>query len=403
MQPKPDLEPLQPLAAHPLAAAPAAAQGETAEGGAAGAEAEPDPAWGPAYGWGQPREPRWTLDEVRDLLAAYGRTPRRLTAAELPGGWENLNLRLDADGERLVLRRYDVTAPAEARWEIELLRFLTRRGFPTPPLIERLDGQAFATFTGRPAALFAFVEGRHPRWDSLRAAESTTQAIASLHVLTAGLRLPYPRTRLDNRKRLERFQEWTRRPPDAVPQPIPPALQQLTAETARYAAAFATRLAEAAARWGPLPTGVVHHDAHGNNVLVDAGDRLIALLDFDDGHETFLLTDVAVLLDAWAVAHRDSADSPFDPRRAARLLRAYAGQRPLTPAEWELLPDVMVLYNLADATSYITGRIEQGTPAAVAIADCNQYARFRERTAAPSWRQRIRSTLLAALDDLDSE
>src|SRR5438105_125550 len=37
-----------------------------------------------------------------------------------------------------------------------------------------------------------------------------------------------------------------------------------------------------------LPRGVVHHDAHCKNVLF-RGDQLIALIDFDDAHEGYLV------------------------------------------------------------------------------------------------------------------
>jgi homoserine kinase type II len=348
--------------------------------------AQPDPAGGPASGWGRTAT-GWSLPEVRDFLAAYGRTPSRLEAAPLPGGWENLNLSVDADAEQFVLRRYDVTDPAEVQWEIELIGYLTERAFPTPALIPRLDGGKLGIFGGRPAALFAFVAGHHPRTDTPGAAAAAAAIVAELHLVTAGLALPYPRTRLDNRRRLRRFQEWFQARAAA---PDEPALRRLLDQTTQYSAELAARLEAVTVAHGALPRGVVHHDAHGNNLLFDDAGRLVALLDFDDAHETFLLADVAVLLDSWGV---ERTQYRFEPDRARRVLDAYVRRRPLTPAERDLLPDVMALYNLADATSYVMGRIEEGRPAERAVADCNQYARFCERTAAQDWRDRLRDQL----------
>ncbi|MGH2355494.1 MAG: hypothetical protein ACRDJN_28120 [Chloroflexota bacterium] len=76
------------------------------------------------------------------------------------------------------------------------------------------------------------------------------------------------------------------------------------------------------------------------------------------------------------------------------MLRAYARRQSLSEAEWELLPDFVALYNLADATSYISGRIKRGTPANQAVADCGSYARDLEHTSAPDWRSRLRAALV---------
>ena len=354
--------------------------------------AEPSSQWGPAYKWQASRDD-WSAEEVRELLADYGCYPVELHVAPLPGGWENLNLRIDVDppdGERLVLRRYDVTDPVEVPWELELLRFLTEQGFPTAPLLPRTDGGLATTLGGRPAALFAFVLGKHPQWGSPRAAEQATAVVAQLHEVTAGLSLSYPRTRLDNRQRLARFQAWLAErgcPPQET------ALAQLAEHVRESSAAFAARLAPHARA---LPYGVVHHDAHGNNLLVDAQGNLVALLDFDDAHETYLLADLAVLVDVWGTDFADTERSRFAPERAARVLATYTQRRQLTDVEWELLPDFLALYNLADATSYVSGKIKRGAPANQAVADCGAYARFRERTSQADWRHTARNQLLCA-------
>lgn len=314
--------------------------------------------------------------------------PARLDVAALPGGWENLNLRVQADGERFVLRGYVVTDPAEVRWELKLLRFLNGQTFPTPTLILREDGDALSSFGGRPAALFAFVEGHHPVWGAPEAAEVAARIVAELHRVTAGLSLPYPRTRLDNRKRLARFRTFIEARGVG---PEETALRQLTEDVARYVAGFAARLRAVEAATSALPQGVVHHDAHANNLLFDDTGQLVALLDFDDAHETFLLADLAMMLDVWGVEH---TTSQFEPDRARRVLDVYRQHRPLTASERILLPDVMALFNLADATQYVRWRMASGTPADAAVLDCDQYRRCRQHTASQAWRDQLRDALL---------
>jgi homoserine kinase type II len=336
---------------------------------------------------GGPGSCPWRVEEVRGLLAGYGRRPRALEVAELAGGVENLNLRLDADGELLVLRRYDATEPAEVPWEIELLRRLVARGFPTAPLIARSDGALASTFSGRPAALFAYLPGRHPAPDDPRAAALAADVVARLHELTDGLTLPYPRTRMDGRRRLALFRTWLEargaRPGEA-------ALARLAAEVEAYTAELAARLGP---RARALPRGAIHHDAHADNLLLDEAGRLVALLDFDDAHETFLLADLAVLLEAWG---SEPASHALAPERTGVVLRAYRARRRLSEAEQELLPDFLALYSLADSVQYVADRVEGGAPAERAAADCNQYARFRAWTARPGWRDRLRASLTGA-------
>ena len=304
--------------------------------------------------------------------------------AELRGGWENLNLLITCDGERLVLRRYDVTPPEEVRWEMALLRFLGERQFPTAQLIERADGALAGTFTGKSAAIFHCVAGRHPAWNTPGIVEQAGHVIARLHALTSGLTLPYPRSRLHSQRRIERFQDWWQMRRQASDEP---ALALLAEQAGQSMTSFAQRLGPCEAA---LPRGVVHHDAHPGNLICDEAGRLVALLDFDDAHETHLLADVAVLLDVWGTDHRTHR---FSPARATAVLRAYTRHRPLGMDEWELLPDFLALYRLADATSYVTSRVQRGIPAYQALADCHQYAKYRQLTAEPDWQDRLRAVL----------
>jgi homoserine kinase type II len=314
---------------------------------------------------------------VRAFLARYGRQPRSLTVEPLTGGVVNLILRIAADGEELVLRRYDRTEPDEVAWELALLRHLSGHGFPTAPLIATTDGALSTPFEGRPAALFGFVEGRPPDARSATALGEIGAALARLHEVTAGLELGAPRRHKEARNRLRRF----------VSTAADPALGTLVGDVERFDAELGARLERLG---GGLPRGIVHADAHPGNLLVDPNDRLLALLDFDDAHVTFLVAEVACLVLTWGLSRETYR---LVPEWATAAVDAYARHRPLTAAEWELLPDFVALDDLLSAIAYVSWRVDQGMPAAQAVEWCSSYGRYRETTAGEGWRERLRRTI----------
>jgi len=348
---------------------------------------------GPADGRAEAPGP-WTEAEVGAFLAGYGRRPRRLTVEALPCWWFNLVLRVEADGETLVLRRYGITPPEEVRWELALLRHLRAGGFPTIAPLVRPDGAPFGRFAGKPAILYPYIPGHSgcaATLDRETAMLQTATAIGRLHRLTGGLTLPYPRVRSgsDSRRLLAAFRDAVARRGVAADEP---ALAGLVAAVEAADREFAARLAAATAAPGGLPEGVVHHDAHCANVLFRDG-RLVALIDFDDACPGPLVGDVGVLLGAWAI---DPATDALDPERAGRLLRAYERERPLGGAERDLLPDVLALYLLGDAAAGLQDVLAAGGAGAAveaAVREEPQYRRFRRCTAGPDWREGLRRAM----------
>jgi homoserine kinase type II len=332
----------------------------------------------------------WTREEVRTFLAGYGRAPRRLVVEQLRSWWWNVVLRVEADGERLVLRRYGVTPHEEVLWELALLRHLQAHDFPTIAPLPRPDGAPCGTFANQPAILYPYVEGHNgcrPELDRVRAMAEAAATIARLHRLTEGLALPHPRARsgADSRRLVRQFLAFTQERGVA---PDEPALAEVVARAREVAAEFGARLAPVER---DLPRGVVHHDAHCANVLF-RDERLVALIDFDDACPSFLVADVAVLLENWAADARADA---LRPDHAAHVLRAYERLRPLTAAERDLLPDFLALYVLGDAVTELRDELARGTAGDPAVAACAGYRRFLRRTAGADWRGALRRAFQA--------
>src|SRR5437870_7688066 len=124
----------------------------------------------------------WTDEDVRVFLQTYGRAPTRLMVRQLPSWWLNIVMLVEADDERLILRRYGVTPPEEVRWELALLDHLQGHAFPTiAPLCRRDADDRLGEFRGKPAILYPFVEGRLGcELDWTVALAATVEAVARL-------------------------------------------------------------------------------------------------------------------------------------------------------------------------------------------------------------------------------
>jgi Ser/Thr protein kinase RdoA (MazF antagonist) len=331
----------------------------------------------------------WTTDDVRAFLGRYGRTPARLDVEQLRSWWCNIVLRLDADGEQLVLRRYGLTPAEEVRWELALLLHLRANDFPSisPLAVARPDGTDptdayLADFLGAPAILYRFIKGDNAcqgRVEPRRAIAQTAAVVARLHELTIGLALPHPRVRsgTDSRRLLREFQTYVTQRGLAA---SGPKLRDLMDRSAQMERHLASRLAPYNVRVDELPRGIVHHDAHCANVLFHH-DQLVALIDFDDACDGFLVEDLAAMIANWAAVFTPRA--ALDPDQANLVVHEYERHRHLTPAEHDLLPDVVAAFMLADGATHVRERLEHGMDGDAAVETSSVYRRYQHHAGDP--------------------
>jgi homoserine kinase type II len=344
-----------------------------------------------AEGLGPPRgntppTPSWAAEDVRAFLLAYGRSPENVTVQQLPSWWANIVLQVGADRERLVLRRYGVTPPEEVRWELAVLDHLQKHGFPTFAPLSRSDAadDRLADFLGRPAILYPFIDGqRGCEIDWSLALAETADVVARLHALTQGIAVPHPRVRsgTESRRIIRQLLNLTAQ--DGVA-PHASILSDFVERARQAIEDFETRLEPYVEA---LPHGVVHHDAHCENVLF-SGDRLVALIDFDDAYEGYLVADLAVMIANWA-----NDGSSLDLEKALTVVRHYERHRQLTAPERNLLPHAVLLFLLGDAAEYIRGRLEAGADGDTAVNDCSRYKCYLHHAHNDEWVARFRSEL----------
>ncbi len=233
-------------------------------------------------------------------------------------------------------------------------------------------------FQGRPAALFSFVPGREPSPQSPQDGAQVAAAVAELNLVTRDLHLPHARSHTDW-KRLERLGV-------TASHMSSPGLAEMAERAREFGEQFTERLA---AVGGRLPSGIVHHDANPGNALLDEEGRLVALIDFDEAHEGELLTDVASLLRLWATP---SSWRGLKSEMTEAVLSAYNRRRPLSQAEWEMLPDFLLFFTLADAAEYVS-RSLASDPAGSPVQECHAYRRFLELERERKWMTMLRPRL----------
>src|SRR5262249_37159924 len=106
-----------------------------------------------------------------------------------------------------------------------------------------------------------------------------------------------------------------------------------------------------------LPAGLIHQDLFPDNLLVDAENALVAVLDLEQACHGAFAYDLAVSVNAWCWDGARIAPEP-----AAALVGAYCAERPLQPREREAF---VGLARLAAARFTITRITDVFLPAGV--------------------------------------
>jgi homoserine kinase type II len=218
-------------------------------------------------------------------------------------------------GESLFLRLYEQQGLTGAEAEALLLGELSRRGVPTPAPLGRSGSpdMCVAIAKGKPLVAFPFIRGVTLRQSEVttRHAAQVGEALARLHLASAGLALPADRFSVAALIGLtRRFGEVG----DDEARALAPWLEQELGLADR-------------ARDARLPHGLIHADLFRDNVLFD-GDRLAALLDFESCHGGAFVYDIAVVLQSWCYG------SSLDLDLGRAVLSGYESVRRLDEAEW---------------------------------------------------------------------
>ncbi len=298
-------------------------------------------------------------EQLAEVLRRYGLPPPERTLPE-PKGSVNTNYHLWSAGRRWVLRVNEGKTAEDVAFEAEVLRFLAAESFPAPPLVVTPDGAAQVEVAGRPAMLFAFIEGEELERDDVTPERCRTigEHVGRLHALAPRFRPARP-----NPYRWARVAEWVSElEPEGGGDPlVAPSLPMLREEL------------EATRQLPTAPRGLVHGDLFLDNVLW-TGASVSAVLDWEMSCTDPFAFDLGVALCAWCYGER------FDPPLTRALLSGYRARAPLDPAT------TAALYPYAKyvALRYTASRIHAFHLAALPADRLawKDWTRYRDRLAA---------------------
>ena len=277
-------------------------------------------------------------------------------------GTNNQTFLVAQDGQRFVLRISENLSISQVRAEQRLLGRLRQAGLPfdVPEPVATTDGLTVLDTPAGPATLCRWLPGVRPDLEGEPALERFGRAVGTLGEAMA--RVPLA----------DAPHDWRGGP---FPLPIDGSDGSDLWHELRAAGvhdeqvAVLEKAARRYARWwagavGTLPVQVVHADLAASNMLTDPGSgRVTALLDFEIAGADFRVQDFLV-----ALAQSGALGTARWQRRTAAFQRGYASLCPLSAAEIEALPQLL-LGRSAGTVLWRVGRWRRGQAQLAEVVD----------------------------------
>ena len=257
--------------------------------------------------------------ELAHIVAQYP-IGMPLKLEEISGGFGNSNFKLITTDGEFLLKICDEKDPTELKMQISLLQHLYKYAYPTVYPILTKHQKPLTHETVGSVMLYPFLQGEQPQSSPSTLAQ-LGEALAKLHHIPPITELP--RFAMGISQMLPFFKEI--QDTQFAGHPFIESLKaQLESMKPQLNAS--------------LPVGLLHGDLFLDNTLFD-GDRLVAILDFEEGCYDTLLIDVGMTL----IGCCYTPQHELNLEATHRFLDAYNTRRPLTEEEWEHL-DCFVHY-----------------------------------------------------------
>ena len=233
----------------------------------------------------------------------------------IQGGIENTNYFLSTDRGEYVLTLFERLTHAQLPFYLHLMKHLAQRGLPAPEPVADARGEILHTLLGKPASVVTRLRGASVLAPAPVHCAAVGAVLARMHLAAQDFGLQQPN--------LRGLAWWNETAPVVLPHLDAAQAELLTSELA-----LQNDLA-GRADYSNLPRGPVHADLFRDNVLFDH-IRVSGLIDFYYACRDYLLFDLAVICNDWAV----DDDERYQPTHWRAFMTAYSRRRP--PDETEI-------------------------------------------------------------------
>lgn len=255
------------------------------------------------------------------------------------------NFLLQTTKGKFVFRYYENRSQNSVLFESDLIKHLTDKNYPCPAQFKNKHGKFVCSYKGKPFIIFEFVDGRHLKNPNEKQKIELVRKVAELQNIMKNFKPKNINYRLNYN--VENCKELARK-----------EAKKINTDNARKKLKWFENELSKLEFPKSLPKGVCHCDFHFSNVLFK-DNKFNALIDFDDANYTFLVYDLAALINpfvksfewnTWTKFKKD--ENVFDFTEARKIVAEYMEYRPLTKDEKEHLFDVFKLSIIFDCIWY---------------------------------------------------
>ncbi|MEP0508300.1 MAG: homoserine kinase [Aurantimonas coralicida] len=256
--------------------------------------------------------------QLAEFIGAYD-IGELLSYKGIAEGVENSNFLLRTTAGTYILTLYEKRVNrSDLPFFVGLMEHLAERGLSCPLPVHTRAGESLGELSGRPAAIFTFLEGMWTRRPAPQHCRAVGAPLAGMHGKAADFPL--------HRRNGLAVADW---------RPLFESCgDRVDGIEAGLAAEIGAELDFVEANWpADLPKGVIHADLFPDNVFFLSGE-LSGLIDFYFACNDLLAYDLAIAVCAWCFEQ----DGSFNITKGRALIGGYASVRPLSAAELAALP-----------------------------------------------------------------
>ncbi len=268
-----------------------------------------------------------TDDDIRPVLDQFN-LGKLVSLRGISEGVTNTIYRLITEsGVYIVTLVEDQQSPESLLYLIDLLKHLSKKGYPCPHPVADKKGHFLHTLKARPLIFVTQLEGDSPPHPNAHQCTTVGHYLAKLHLMGEGFPKKRPNTMGLN--------QW-RTIFNSISTPLKARASshwELMHETLQYL--------EAELPGCMLPRGICHTDLFPDNTLFLNG-RLSGIIDLYSACSTWLIYDVAVTINAWCF----SPNGEFDITLLDGLWHGYQHVRPITTVERNALRMMLMASSL---------------------------------------------------------